>query len=106
LAEARDNRDAARRLLAKGIDPSEQRKSDKRDMELRDANSFAAVALEWHGKRVGTWTARHADDVLRRIEMNLIPTWARAPSRKSKRRNCLPLLAESKAGERTTWRIA
>ncbi len=53
LAQARENRDAARKLLAKSIDPSQQRKADKRAEVLRDANSFAAVALEWHGKQVG-----------------------------------------------------
>ncbi|MEP7328157.1 MAG: integrase arm-type DNA-binding domain-containing protein [Betaproteobacteria bacterium] len=73
LADARANRDAARKLLAKGIDPSQHRKAEKRATVLRDANSFAAVALEWHGKQAGTWKAKHADDVLRRIESNLIP---------------------------------
>ncbi len=73
LADARTNRDAARKLLAKGIDPSQHRKAEKRATVLRDANSFAAVALEWHGKQAGTWKAKHADDVLRRIESNLIP---------------------------------
>lgn len=79
LAEARDRRDAARKLLAKRVDPSEQRKADKRAEVLRDANSFAAVALEWHGKQAGTWTARHADDVLRRLNSNLIPDLGARP---------------------------
>jgi len=73
LADARANRDTARKLLAKGIDPSQHRKAEKRATVLRDTNSFAAVALEWHGKQAGTWKAKHADDVLRRIESNLIP---------------------------------
>jgi hypothetical protein len=79
LAAARENRDAARKLLAKRIDPSAQRKADKRDAVLRDSNSFAAVALEWHGKQAGTWTTRHANDVLRRIEGNLIPDLGARP---------------------------
>ena len=79
LAEARDNRDAARKLLAKRIDPSAQRKADKRAEVLRDSNSFAAVALEWHGKQAGTWTARHAADVLRRLNSNLIPDLGARP---------------------------
>ena len=73
LAEARARRDDARKLLTQGIDPSAQRKADKREAELRDANSFAAVALEWHGKLSRKWTAHHADDVKRRLESNLFP---------------------------------
>ena len=79
LAEARDRRDAARKLLAQRIDPSAQRKADKREAELRDANSFAAVAMEWYGKQAKKWTARHADDVKRRLESNLFPDLGERP---------------------------
>jgi hypothetical protein len=50
LAKARKRRDAARELVADGIDPSAQRKVEKCEAARRDANSFEAVALEWHGK--------------------------------------------------------
>ena len=73
LAEARERRDAARKLLAAGKDPSEERKSEVRSAALRDANSFAAVALEWYDKQAKSWTAHHADDVRRRLERNLFP---------------------------------
>ena len=55
LAKARKRRDAAREL-ADGIDRSAQRKVEKREAALRDANSFEAVALEWHGKQAKGWT--------------------------------------------------
>lgn len=51
LADARSKRDEARRLLAAGVDPSEQRKAAKRAGEERAANSFAAVADEWLAKQ-------------------------------------------------------
>jgi integrase len=47
LADAREKRDAARRLLAAGVDPSEQRKAVKAAGEQRAANSFAVIAAEW-----------------------------------------------------------
>src|SRR5215472_14075403 len=47
LAEARDKRDAAKRLLAQNIDPGERRKAEKREAEGRAANSFEFVAREW-----------------------------------------------------------
>src|SRR5438046_985990 len=60
LADARDRRDAARRLLSNGTDPSEQRKADKREAAGRAANSFEAVAREWYEKQAKIWVARHA----------------------------------------------
>ena len=51
LSKAREDRDAARKLLAEGIDPSEQRKADKQAKATAAANTFEAVAREWMGKQ-------------------------------------------------------
>ena len=51
LADAREKRDQARKLLAAGIDPGEQRKAVKAAGEERAANSFEVVAREWLAKR-------------------------------------------------------
>jgi len=79
LAEARGARDEARKLLVAGVDPSSQRKAEKREAALRDANSFEAVAREWQAKQSGSWTTRHAGDVSRRLEGNLFPTLGARP---------------------------
>ena len=50
LADARAKRDEARRLLARGIDPSEQLKQDKIIASVAAANTFQAVADEWLAK--------------------------------------------------------
>jgi hypothetical protein len=42
LKQARERRDEAKRLLANGIDPSEQRKAHKATVTERAANSFEA----------------------------------------------------------------
>ena len=47
LADARELRDRARKLLAKGIDPSVQARLDKIAASIASANTFAAVAEEW-----------------------------------------------------------
>jgi len=57
LADARDKRDAARKLLAAGIDPGEHRKAEKAAGEERAANSFEVVAREWLGKQ--TWVEHY-----------------------------------------------
>lgn len=73
LADARERRDAARKLLANGKDPSAQRQAAKREAKGRAANSFEAVAREWYAKQAHTWVESHASDVLRRRETNLFP---------------------------------
>ena len=47
LKDAREKRDTARKLLAAGVDPGEQRKAAKAAGEERAANSLAVVAAEW-----------------------------------------------------------
>lgn len=77
LAEARSQRDEARALLAEGIDPGEARKAEKQTRERAAANSFEAIAREWHGKQEAAWTKGHAATVLRRLETNLFPDLGR-----------------------------
>jgi integrase len=79
LAEARDRRDSARKVLADGADPSEQRKAEKREAVGRAINSFEAVAREWYGKQATLWTPKHSADVLRRLEGNLFPQLGALP---------------------------
>lgn len=53
LADARAKRDEARKLLATGVDPGEQRKAVKLAGAERAANSFAVIAEEWLAKQSG-----------------------------------------------------
>lgn len=47
LADAREQRDAARKLLARGEDPAERIKLDRLAATVAASNSFKAVADEW-----------------------------------------------------------
>src|SRR5271167_4302777 len=51
LADARERRAQARRVLAAGNDPGEVKKEAKRLATVRTANSFEVVAREWFEKR-------------------------------------------------------
>src|SRR5690242_18004006 len=73
LAEARNRRDAARKVVASGVDPSAQRKEAKRETAGQASNTFEAVAREWYGKQAKVWVSHHASDVFRRLEANLFP---------------------------------
>jgi Arm DNA-binding domain len=70
---ARDRRDRARQLLAKGIDPSDHRKALKSAQEDRVANSFELVAREWFAKFAPQWAPTHGDKNLRRLERDIFP---------------------------------
>lgn len=50
LKEARERRDEARRLLARGIDPAEQKQRDKRAAMVSAANTFSLVARAYIAK--------------------------------------------------------
>jgi integrase len=72
LTLARQRRDEARRLLAEGIDPGEHRKLTK-SAPPQDADSFEAVAREWHAKFTPTWTKEHGDRIMQRLVLNVFP---------------------------------
>jgi integrase len=73
LKDARDRRDASRKLLADGIDPSENRKAMKSARADRVANSFEVVAREWFAKYSATWAANHGDRLIRRFKRDIFP---------------------------------
>jgi integrase len=73
LKNARDRRDEARKLLANGIDPSENRKTQKAVHADRAANSFEVVAREWFAKYAKTWAASHSERVVRLFERDIFP---------------------------------
>lgn len=69
LKEARKSRDEMREQIAKGIDPGAQRKAEK----MATADTFEAIAREWHAKFGPTWAEGHAKRILRRFEADVFP---------------------------------
>ena len=79
LKKARKRRDEERQRLEDNLDPAAERRAEKARKMVASANSFEAVAREWYAKQSKTWVPGHADDVLRRLEMNAFPTIGRRP---------------------------
>jgi integrase len=73
LADARDKREAARKLVAAGIDPTEHRKAAKVALVESTENTFEAIAREWFGLFSKQWVFGHADKIIRRLELNVFP---------------------------------
>ena len=67
LKDARNRRDEARKLLAEGTDPGEDRKTQKTARQDRAGNSFEAIAREWFGKFSSQWAEHHGQRVIRRF---------------------------------------
>lgn len=73
LKEARERRDAARKLLADGINPSQQRKATKMAREGLLANSFEVICREWlEHKRSNIEEAQYLK-ALARLEKDVFP---------------------------------
>ena len=73
LKLARRRRDDARKLLARGIDPSAYRKAQKQAKRQSDRDSFEAVARGWLAMHSPNWTTRHADRVRSQLERDVFP---------------------------------
>ena len=79
LEEARERKRQARELVAKGIDPMEQRKLDKIQKAGDTENTFEAVAEEYFNIRTDEWSESHQKRVLRILKRNLNPWIGKIP---------------------------
>lgn len=79
LAQARDKRDEARKLLAQDIDPSAQRKQDKAERRDAQANTFEAIARDWMKVRGKEWSETYADKTKACLERHAFPVIGSKP---------------------------
>lgn len=78
LKDARTKRDEARELIAKGIDPSENKKAVKQAKAESAANSFEIIAREWGQKKVESWADKN-NRSKRMLERNIFPWLGNKP---------------------------
>ena len=81
LAEARDRREEARKMVAMGIDPAEQRRQEKATLIADTVNTFEAIAREWFATFSPKWVLTHSSKVKVRLENDLIPWLGTRPIR-------------------------
>jgi integrase len=79
LAEARAGREAARKLLASGTDPSFAKQERKRQLLLNADNTFEAIAREWHQHNIAKWKPDYGVIVLGRLEADIFPEIGKLP---------------------------
>jgi integrase len=73
LAKARKRRDQARELLAEGIDPGLAKRAEKVAIQAASAQTFEAVAREFHVTQACGWSPRYASRWIERMEKDLFP---------------------------------
>lgn len=73
LAEARAKRDEAKRTLATGRDPGQEKQAEKIARTVAVQNSFEAVAHEWHEHKKINWSQGYADDILEYLSKDIFP---------------------------------
>ncbi|TXG93752.1 MAG: DUF4102 domain-containing protein [Rhodocyclaceae bacterium] len=79
LKEARSKRDDARKMIAEGIDPGEQRKAAKAARSELDANSFEVICREWlESKRSNIEEAQYLK-AKARLEKDVFPWMGSRP---------------------------
>ncbi|WP_422528352.1 tyrosine-type recombinase/integrase [Serratia fonticola] len=79
LADAREKRDAAKKLLAAGGDPSETKKAEKLAQKLNLENTFEAIAREWHQTKADRWSLRYRDEIIDTFEKDIFPYIGKRP---------------------------
>lgn len=100
LKQAREMRDDARAMVAKGIDPRQKQKTEDAEAEAKAvlaANTFEAIAREWHGQQVRTWSEDHAGKVMLRLAKHLFPVIGMVPVTELRAPAILPVLREVEA---------
>lgn len=73
LADARDERDAARKLVKLGMHPSHHRRTKQLEAAYQNANTFEAVAREWLADNKGAWTRATHRQRQRLLELDVFP---------------------------------
>jgi integrase len=79
LVEAREKRDAAKILLEQGTDPATEKQKQKKIAEYNSAQTFEAVATEWHAHYEDTWEPRYAKHNISRLKANAFPYIGKTP---------------------------
>ncbi len=104
LSLARSKADAARQLLAQGVDPSTDRRGTKETAARQLANdklaaaglpgqgSFEQVAREWYENHRLDWAPSYGSKIIRRLEVDVFPHIGKLPPAQISPRQLLDVL--------------
>lgn len=106
LIDARAARDIAKATLRDGRDPGIVKKLRKLSHATSSANTFEAIAREWHELNKSQWMKRHADDVIGSLEREVFPKLGSVPITDIRAQEVIALLRDvEKHAKETARRI-
>ena len=79
LKDARDRREQARKVIERGDDPGELRKTLKAQAETDARNTFEAVARDWLAHQAGIWTSLTMKRIANSLEADAFPAFGHRP---------------------------
>ncbi len=79
LKEARTKREEAKKLISSGVDPSQNRKTERRATEEKAQNSFEALAHEWFELNSSKFTSGHGKVIMERLARDVLPWLGKTP---------------------------
>ncbi len=94
LADAKAKCIEARKLLDRDIDPSTAKQENRREILRNAANTFQALALEWHENQQGRWSEEHTANVKHRLETDIFPFIGKMPINKIEAPDVLEMLRQ------------
>lgn len=97
LAKARQRREAARRLIADGVNPVERRRAQKVLLIESTQNSFKEITLEWHRLHSPKWSPTHRLRILRALQKDIFPWLGDRPIRTISAQDLLGVLRRMEA---------
>lgn len=97
LKQAREARDAARKLVAQGIDPSAERRGAKEQAQADAAGTFSALAEAWFTAEIAHKSESYRSSVRRILDRDVLPYIGQRPARDITSRELIPVLDRIKA---------
>lgn len=79
IADARQRREDARKMLANGVDPAAAKKAAQEAAAQAVASTFEKVAADWFAKRRPEWVESHAVSVKGRLDNYILPAFGSKP---------------------------
>ncbi len=110
LLEARQLRDEAKRKIAHGINPSQERKEKKQAEQLKDQreqNTFEHIAERWFKVAKHEWSSGHARTITGRLNRDILPILGKRPIHEITTKDILETLrlVEARAAYESAHRI-
>ncbi len=79
LSKARELKTDAKKSLRKNIDPSTKKQQERKLASFNANNTFELLAREWHERKSIRWSAKYAENTLRRLEIHAFPLIGKRP---------------------------